>query len=94
MATGRHIVCISSIDWDFVGQGHQEIMSRFAAAGHVVLFIENTGVRGPRFSDVPRLRHRLRNWSRGVKGFREDRPNLFVYSPIVLPFPYSRVHGG
>jgi uncharacterized SAM-binding protein YcdF (DUF218 family)/glycosyltransferase involved in cell wall biosynthesis len=37
------------------------------------------------------LRHRLRNWSRGVKGFREDRPNLFIYSPLVLPFPYSRV---
>jgi uncharacterized SAM-binding protein YcdF (DUF218 family)/glycosyltransferase involved in cell wall biosynthesis len=91
MATGRHIVCISSIDWDFIWQGHQEVMSRFAGEGHVVLFIENTGVRAPRLSDMPRLRHRLRNWSRGVKGFREERPNLFVYSPLVLPFPYSRL---
>ncbi len=27
------IVCISSIDWDFIWQGHQEIMSTLAAAG-------------------------------------------------------------
>jgi len=91
MATGRHIVCISSIDWDFIWQGHQEVMSRFAADGNMVLFIENTGVRAPRLSDVPRLRHRVWNWSRGVKGFREERPNLYVYSPLVLPFPYSRL---
>ena len=44
--THRHdIICISSIDWDFIWQGHQEIMSRLAADGHRVLFIENTGVR-------------------------------------------------
>ena len=91
MAMGRHIVCISSIDWDFIWQGHQEVMSRLAAAGDRVLFMENTGVRSPRFADVPRLRQRLRNWSRGVKGFREERPNLFVYSPLALPFPYSRI---
>jgi uncharacterized SAM-binding protein YcdF (DUF218 family)/glycosyltransferase involved in cell wall biosynthesis len=91
MATSRHIVCISSIDWDFVWQGHQEIMSRLAQAGYVVLFIENTGVRPLRLSDVPRLRHRLKNWRRGVNGFREEQANLFIYSPLLLPFPYSRV---
>lgn len=91
MSTGHHVICISSIDWDFVWQGHQEIMSCLAAAGNVVLFVENTGVRAPRLADVPRLRRRLRNWARGVKGFREERPNLFVYSPLVLPFPYSQL---
>ncbi|MFP5379539.1 MAG: hypothetical protein ACLGHP_07290, partial [Vicinamibacteria bacterium] len=85
------IVCISSIDWDFIWQGHQEIMSRLAAEGHRVLFVENTGVRPPRLSDLPRLRHRLANWRKGTKGFREERPNLFVQSPLVLPLPYSRV---
>jgi uncharacterized SAM-binding protein YcdF (DUF218 family) len=91
MIRGRHILCISSIDWDFIWQGHQEIMSTLARAGNLVLFIENTGVRPPTLRDLPRLRHRLRNWSRGVKGFREESPNLFVYSPLVLPFPYSRI---
>src|SRR5215467_7513866 len=84
------LVCISSIDWDFIWQGHQEIMSRLAAAGHRVLFVENTGVRAPKVSDLGRVRQRIRNWWRGTKGFREERPNLFVYSPLVLPLPYSR----
>jgi uncharacterized SAM-binding protein YcdF (DUF218 family)/glycosyltransferase involved in cell wall biosynthesis len=89
----RHsdIICISSIDWDFIWQGHQEIMSRLAEQGYRVLFLENTGVRAPNMQDLPRLRQRVRNWRRGTKGFREERPNLFVYSPIVVPLPYSRV---
>ena len=85
------ILCISSIDWDFIWQGHQEIMSTLAAEGHRVLFLENTGVRAPKVRDLPRVRQRIRNWWRGTKGFREERPNLFVYSPLVFPFPYSRI---
>jgi uncharacterized SAM-binding protein YcdF (DUF218 family)/glycosyltransferase involved in cell wall biosynthesis len=85
------ILCISSIDWDFIWQGHQEIMSTLAAEGRRVLFLENTGVRSPQMRDLPRARQRIRNWWRGTKGFREERPNLFVYSPLVFPFPYSRV---
>ena len=89
--TPHDVVCISSIDWDFIWQGHQEIMTRLAAGGHRVLFIENTGVRPPRVSDLPRVMSRLRNWRRGTKGFREERPNLFIHSPIVVPLPYSRI---
>lgn len=89
--TQYDVICISSIDWDFIWQGHQEIMSRLAAGGHRVLFIENTGVRPPRMSDLPRVLSRFRNWRRGTKGFREERPNLFVHSPIVVPLPYSRI---
>ena len=89
--TQYDVICISSIDFDFIWQGHQEIMSRLAASGHRVLFIENTGVRPPRPADLPRMLSRLRNWRRGTKGFREERPNLFVHSPLVVPLPYSRI---
>lgn len=85
------ILCLSSIDWDFIWQGHQEIMSAFAAHGNRVLFIENTGVRSAQFRDWSRLLHRLQNWLKSTKGFREVRERLFVYSPIILPFPYSRI---
>ncbi|MBM4134768.1 MAG: glycosyltransferase family 1 protein, partial [Nitrospira sp.] len=85
------IVCISTIDWDFVWQGHQEIMSTFARAGHRVLFIENTGVRRPTLKDLPRIRKRIANWRAGIYGIRRLMDNLYVYSPLVLPFPYSRV---
>ncbi len=88
--TGRlpDVLCVSSIDWDFIWQGHQEIMSRMAAEGHRVLFVENTGVRAPKVRDLPRVRQRIRNWWRGTKGFREERLNLFIYSPLLLPLPY------
>jgi len=84
------ILCVSSIDWDFIWQGHQEIMSTLAAQGHRVLFIENTGVRPPSMRDLPRVRQRLSNWWRSTKGFRQVSDNLFVYSPLIVPLPYSR----
>ena len=91
MLTGRDIICISSVDWDFHWQIHHEVMSTLAAQGNRVLYIENTGVRPPGVSDITRVRQRLVNWWRSTKGFRLERENLFVYSPLFLPLPYSRV---
>jgi len=91
MIKGKNILCISSIDWDFIWQGHQEIMATLAGQGNRVLFVENTGVRSPTLRDFPRLRLRIRNWWRGTKGFRQERENLYVYSPLILPFPYSGI---
>ena len=91
MLRDQDIICISTIDWDFLWQGHQEIMSTFAANGNRVLFIENTGVRTPGLRDISRLKKRVDNWRHSTKGIRKERKNLYVYSPVILPFPYSRV---
>ena len=91
MLKEHDIVCISSIDWDFIWQGHQQIMSTLAARGNRVLFIENTGVRRPRLQDLPRLRRRIARWWRSTKGFRQERQNLYVFSPLIVPLPYSRI---
>ena len=91
MLTNEDIICFSSIDWDFNWQGHQEIMHTLAAGGNRVLFVENTGVRRPRLKDYHRLLRRINNWWSGYKGIRQVEKNLFVFSPIVLPFPYSRL---
>jgi len=90
MLKNENIICISSIDWDFIWQGHQEIMSTLDKNGNTVLFIENTGVRVPGLRDVSRIKERLRNWFKGVKGIRKESDNLYVYSPLILPFPYCR----
>jgi glycosyltransferase involved in cell wall biosynthesis len=87
MISGRDIIFVSSIEWDFQWQVHQEIAFRFAAAGNRVLYIENTGIRAPALQDARRVAHRLKHWfgnffSRGV---REVRPNIFVTSPLVAP---------
>lgn len=91
MLKNENIICISSIDWDFIWQGHQEIMTRFARNGNRVLFVENTGVRVPAIRDLGRIRSRLKNWKSGVNGIRKVEEGLYVYSPLVLPFPYLRI---
>src|SRR3989338_6694343 len=91
MIQGQDLVCISSIDWDFLWQGHQEIMATFARHGNRVLFVENTGVRSPTARDLPRLKRRVLNWYKSLRGFRQVQDRLWVYSPIILPFPYARL---
>ncbi len=89
MLTDRDFICVSSIDWDAHWQIHHQLVTSLVEAGNRVLFIENTGVRAPSVRDFSRIRQRARNWWHSTKGFREVRPNLFVYSPLFLPFPYS-----
>lgn len=86
MLTGRDIVLIASIDWKPLWQSHQEIATRFAQAGNRVLFVENTGVRTPKASDVDRLAKRMHHWATALaRAPREVAPRLYVCSPLVLP---------
>lgn len=91
MLKNKDIICISSIDWDFIWQGHQEIMSAFAKNGNRVLFVENTGVRVPGIKDISRIKNRIKNWLQGTAGIRKITANLYVLSPLVLPFPYLKL---
>lgn len=84
----RSIVCISSIDWGFLWQSHQDIMSRFAAGGNAVTFIENTGVRSVGLRDLRRLLARLARWLDSTTDeSQEPYPGVRVISPLLLPFP-------
>lgn len=87
MIQGRDFIIASSIEWNFLWQGPQEIASRLARAGNRVLYIENTGVRSLRLSDATRVVARLRNWTTALtrQGIRLVAPNLYICSPLVLP---------
>lgn len=87
MLTGKDIIFISSIEWDFLWQHPQEISTRLAEAGNRVLFVENTGVRSPTIKDTSRVLRRLKLWSKSLSsgGVRQIQPNLYVCSPLVLP---------
>jgi len=87
MISARDIIFISSIEWDFLWQVHQEIAFRFAAAGNRVLYIENTGIRAPGLQDAGRVANRLKHWLVNFfsHGVREVSPNIFVTSPLVAP---------
>lgn len=93
MLTGRDIVLISSIEWDFNWQGHQEISKRLAESGNRVLYIENMGVRAPVLRDAKRVASRFSRWARSIPegGVREIAENLFVCSPMILPPFGSRI---
>lgn len=85
------IVCLSAIDWDFLWQRTQEVMSQFGAMGYPILFVENTGARVPGFKDIPRIWNRL---SKVVTSLQkaagaQNHINLKVFSPKALPFPYT-----
>jgi glycosyltransferase involved in cell wall biosynthesis len=85
----QNIVCVSTIDWDFLWQEHQGVMSVLARAGNRVLFVENTGVRSPGWKDRGRVISRLRKWMSGEGRFRTVADNVALYSPLALPFPYT-----
>ncbi len=91
MIKDKNIVIFSSIDWDFIWQGHQEIAYQLSQNGNRVLFVENTGVRAPNIKDISRIKNRIKNWFKSIKGFRKISHNLYVFSPIILPFPYSNI---
>jgi len=87
MITGRDIILISSIDWEFNWQGHQEIATRFAEAGNRVVYVENMGVRSPGLHDVRRVAQRFFHWAGSLLdgGLRQVSPRLYVCSPLILP---------
>jgi len=91
MISGRSFILLSSIEWDFLWQAHQEIASRVARAGNRVLYIETTGVRGPRWGDARRIAKRVSRWTRAAvtQGVRQVAPDLYVSSPLILP-PFDR----
>lgn len=89
MLHGQNVVVVSTISWDFLWQGHQAISTILAREGNRVLFIENTGVRTPGWRDRARVVERLRKWWSGQGRFATVERNIFLYSPLALPFPYS-----
>jgi glycosyltransferase involved in cell wall biosynthesis len=81
---GRDIVCVGFADWEtdlWTNQHH--LMSRLAAAGARILFVESLGLRRPTLAgrDVRRIGRRLR---RALGGPR-TLDGVHVLSPLVLP---------
>ena len=93
MAINKHnIIIFSSIDWSVHWQLHHQLTTSFLADGRRVLFVENTGIRSANIGDIRRLSDRISTWTKGVHGFSNvNNEGLTLYSPILLPFPYSKV---
>ena len=84
---GQNIVCFAK-DWAEDPTSNNHVM-RLLARHNRVLWIESIAARTPNFSDrrdLGKMTSKLRSFTRGC---REVAPNLFVHTPIVLPFPHS-----
>lgn len=82
------VVILSSIDWDFLWQRHQAFASQLAASGAKVFFVENTGFRSFKPSDVARIRERIKNifFRSPVRKKRNQIPqNVVVIPPLAIP---------
>ncbi len=90
LLAGRPVVCVGFNDWDAeVWTNQQHLMSRLAAAGSEVLFVESLGLRRPQLGsgrDLSRIVRRLRS---GLAPPRR-RNGVTVLSPLVLPVHSNR----
>jgi glycosyltransferase involved in cell wall biosynthesis len=80
------IVCLSPIDWDFLRQRHQILMSGFANQGIRVIYVENMHP-APRVSLglFARAGKRMLRAAGHIRP-REQQENITVITPLVMPF--------
>lgn len=83
----RGVVYVSSFEWDYHIARPQQL-ARALASELPVLYVETTGLRGVGPRDLRRLLRRVRRW---LAGRQLVEPNLWVFSPMALPFPASRL---
>ena len=91
MIKNKDIIIIGSIDWKTNWQTQHRLVTSLIKQNNRILYIENTGIRSIKISDFPRIKDRLINWFKSAKGFREIKNNLFIFSPIVFPFPFNKI---
>ncbi len=94
-APGENIICFAK-DWSEDPTSCNHVM-RALSRNNRVLWLNSVGARRPNFGSARDLRKMGAKVIGFLKGPREVEPNLWVYTPLVLPFPYSgaaaRVNG-
>jgi len=85
MLKNQEIICFGFADWDNPYRTNQHHLMERLAKENRVLFIESLGLRQPVFQkkDIIRILKRLK---KGIFKLRKVGRNLYVYSPLVLPF--------
>jgi glycosyltransferase involved in cell wall biosynthesis len=83
---GENIICFAK-DWSEDPTSNNHVM-RLLAQKNRVLWLNSISTRAPKLSsssDLQKIARKVRDFA---KGPIEVAPNLFVYTPIVLPFPH------
>lgn len=83
---GKNILLIASASWDSPTKVNVHFVAEHLAKdGNRVLFVESLGLRGPKMAkaDMKKVLKRIINF---LKGPREPIENVYVLSPVPLPF--------
>ncbi len=85
MLSNKNIICFGFADWDNPYKTNQHHIMQRLSQNNRVLFVESLGLRQPVFQkkDIKRIFRRL---IKGIKGIKKINENLYIYSPLVLPF--------
>lgn len=82
----RTMLCISTIDWNFLWQRHQTFIQEFSNDGWEIDYIENSYFRNPRWKDLFRLVNKLKKNSMVQSEGENELPNgVTIIPPKVLP---------
>src|SRR4029453_4262690 len=84
MLEGENIICFAK-DWSEDPTSNNHVM-RMLARRNKVLWLNSIGLRTP----TPRTGRKLRSFAQGPV---QVEPQLWVYTPIVVPLPHSVVAG-
>ena len=86
MSLNKNIIIFSTADWDHPFWTNKQYTAKHLAdAGHRILYIESLGLRRPTVGrrDLYRIFTRI---GRFLHGTKKVHPNIWVYSPLVIPF--------
>ena len=89
MADSKDCLLFATADWDTpYWTNKQHTAHHLAREGYRVLYIESIGLRSPTMStrDLSRIWQRLR---RGLRAPKLVEPNVWVLSPLAIPFRQS-----
>jgi glycosyltransferase involved in cell wall biosynthesis len=87
--TGENIICFAK-DWDETPTSNNHVMAELAKSNRV-LWLNSIATRAPSLAsgrDLRKIGRKLASFGRGP---RRVQDNLWVYTPVVLPLPYSGV---
>lgn len=90
MLKNRNIILFSSDDWDSGLKTSKYHIAIRLAKENKVLFVNSVGFRAPKASsnDIGRMLHKFGMW---LGGYQKINRNLYVYTPLILPFHNSKV---
>lgn len=86
----RNCILFSTADWDAPYWTNKQHTTKHLAQRDIkVLYVESVGLRAPKFSSGIDLTRIWRRLIRGMRGVHQVEKNIWVVSPLVIPFKHQ-----